>query len=40
MDGYGRAEMNVGLSREERMMRLRGAIAKMLKKFPPNRGRS
>ena len=37
--GYGRAEMNVGLSREERMMRLRGAIAKMLKKFPPNQGR-
>ncbi len=37
--GYGRAEMNVGLSREDRMMRLRGAIAKMLKKFPPNQGR-
>ncbi len=37
--GYGRAEMNVGISRDERMTRLRAAIAKMLKKFPPNQGR-
>ena len=38
--GYGRAEVNVGISRDERMKRLRGAIAKILKKFPPNQGRT
>ncbi len=34
--GYGRAEMNVGLSREERLKGVRAAIAKMLEKFPPS----
>ena len=38
--GYGRAETQVGISRDERMKRLRAAIAKMLKKFPPNQGRT
>ena len=34
--GYGRAEMNVGNSREVRMKGVREAIAMMLEKFPPN----
>ena len=38
--GYGRAEMHVGISRDERMKRLRVAIAKMVEKFPPNQGSS
>ena len=38
--GYGRAEMYVGITREERMARLRAAIAKMLESFPPNQGMS
>lgn len=33
--GYGRAEVLVGLTREERLARLRKAVAEMLKKFPP-----
>jgi hypothetical protein len=33
--GYGRAEMNVNISRDERLARLRSAAAKMLAKFPP-----
>ena len=33
--GYGRAEVLVGLSREERLARMRGAMARMLEKFPP-----
>jgi hypothetical protein len=33
--GYVRAEILVGLSREERVMRLRGAMARLLEKFPP-----
>jgi hypothetical protein len=33
--GYGRAEVHVGLTREERLARLREAVARMLKKFPP-----
>jgi Domain of unknown function (DUF4136) len=34
--GYGRAEIHVGSSREERQERLRAAMAKMLAEFPPN----
>jgi hypothetical protein len=33
--GFGRAEVHVGLTREERTMRLREAMAGMLEKFPP-----
>ena len=33
--GYGRAEMHVSISREERLKRLQAATAKMLEKFPP-----
>jgi hypothetical protein len=33
--GYVRAEIHVGLSREERLERLRGAMARLLAKFPP-----
>ena len=33
--GYVRAEILVGLSREERVTRLRGAMARLLEKFPP-----
>jgi hypothetical protein len=33
--GYGRAEMHVSISREERLKRLQSATAKMLEKFPP-----
>jgi hypothetical protein len=33
--GYGRAEMHVSISREERLKRLRTASAKMLAEFPP-----
>jgi hypothetical protein len=33
--GYARAELHVGLSREERLARLREAIARMLEDFPP-----
>jgi len=33
--GYVRAEIHVGLSREERVSRLRGAMARLLAKFPP-----
>jgi len=38
--GYGRAEIHVGISREERTKRLRAAFATMLEKFPPNQGRT
>ena len=39
--GYVRAEIFVGLSREERVTRLRGAMARLLEKFPPaQRGRT
>jgi hypothetical protein len=37
--GMGRAEMNVGLSSETRLANMRGAMAKMLKEFPPNQPR-
>jgi hypothetical protein len=37
--GIGRAEMNVGLSSEERLAGMRAALAKMLKEFPPNQPR-
>jgi hypothetical protein len=33
--GYARAEVHVGLSREERLARVREAIARMLVRFPP-----
>jgi len=33
--GYVRAEVLVGLSREERLTRMRGAMARLLEKFPP-----
>jgi hypothetical protein len=33
--GYGRAEVHVGLTREERQVRMSGAVAKMLNGFPP-----
>jgi hypothetical protein len=33
--GYARAEIHVGLSREERLARIREAIARMLRDFPP-----
>jgi len=33
--GYGRAEIHVGLTREERQVRMSGAVAKMLEGFPP-----
>jgi hypothetical protein len=33
--GFGRADVRVGLTREERKQRLRAALAKMLEKFPP-----
>jgi hypothetical protein len=33
--GYVRAEIFVGLSREERVTRMRGAMARLLEKFPP-----
>jgi hypothetical protein len=33
--GFGRAEVHVGLTRAERMQRMREALAKMLEKFPP-----
>ena len=33
--GYARAEIHVGLSREERVARMREAIARMLQDFPP-----
>ncbi|MBW2268459.1 MAG: DUF4136 domain-containing protein [Deltaproteobacteria bacterium] len=38
--GYARAEIHVGISREERTKRLRAAFATMLGKFPPNQGRT
>ncbi len=38
--GFGRAEVQAGLSRAERTERLRDAVAKMLEKFPPGQGRS
>ncbi len=34
--GFGRAEIYVGLSREERKARLRGALDHMLAEFPPS----
>lgn len=34
--GYVRAEIHVGLSREERVKRMRDALAKLLEKFPPS----
>jgi hypothetical protein len=34
--GYLRAEIYVGLSREERVARLRKAMARLLEKFPPS----
>jgi hypothetical protein len=34
--GYVRAEIYVGLSREERVARLRQAMAKLLSTFPPS----
>jgi len=34
--GFGRAEIHVGLSREERKARLRDALDRMLEKFPPS----
>ena len=34
--GYVRAEMLVGLSHEERLARLRGAMARLLENFPPS----
>jgi hypothetical protein len=34
--GFGRAEVFVGLSREERKARLRDALERMLEKFPPS----
>jgi hypothetical protein len=37
--GIGRAEMNVGLSSEERLAGMRVGLAKMLKDFPPNQSR-
>ncbi len=37
--GIGRAEINVGLSNDERLAGIRVALAKMLKKFPPNQSR-
>ena len=38
--GYGRAELDVSVSREERSARLRKATAKILEKFPPNQPKS
>jgi hypothetical protein len=35
--GFGRAEVQVGLAREERAQRLREALDRMLEKFPPSR---
>jgi len=37
--GIGRAEMNVGLAKAERLAGMRAALAKMLKEFPPNQAR-
>ncbi|MBW2290196.1 MAG: DUF4136 domain-containing protein [Deltaproteobacteria bacterium] len=37
--GIGRAEINVGLSNDERLAGMRVALAKMLKEFPPNQSR-
>jgi len=37
--GIGRSEMNVGVTRAERLVSLRAAIAEMLKNFPPNQPR-
>jgi hypothetical protein len=34
--GFGRAEIHVGLSREERKARLRDALDRMLEDFPPS----
>ncbi len=34
--GFGRAEIHVGLTPEERRERLRAALARMLKDFPPS----
>jgi hypothetical protein len=34
--GFGRAEIYVGLTREERKARLRDALDRMLEKFPPS----
>ena len=34
--GYARAELHVGLSREERVARVREAVARMLEDFPPD----
>ena len=34
--GFGRAEIHVGLTQEERRNRLRAAFARMLEKFPPS----
>jgi hypothetical protein len=33
--GYVRAEIQVGLSRAEQLARMRGALARLLEKFPP-----
>jgi hypothetical protein len=35
--GFGRAEVHINLSREERKARLREAVTKMLRDFPPGR---
>jgi hypothetical protein len=34
--GFGRAEIYVGLTREERKARLRNALDRMLAEFPPS----
>ena len=34
--GFGRAEVHIGLSPEERRARLQGAMTRMLEKFPPS----
>lgn len=36
--GYGRADVHIGITREERLAGVRAAFAKMLKDFPPNQG--
>ena len=33
--GYARAEIHIGLAREERLARIRKAVARMLRDFPP-----
>ena len=34
--GYVRADIRVGLTREERVKRMREALAQLLEKFPPS----